>query len=250
MKAKWLNLHSVGPIRRPTIASWRLLATTRVPLGTEAFSRDCWCAPVGCEENGLGFWGGPVSPFHPLERIRRVTSFAIDLGGPIGILKSSRPEVDALGAWFEAEYPKLLRFAYFLTSDRDDAEDLVQEAFVRINRAGGRTSEPEFAGYARRTLLNLSRSGIRRRVRESGLLARIRPFGVSPGPNGEEREDLRKALLALPVVQRACLAMRFYEDRKEREIAAALDMSLSAVKKQIERGLKALRPRLDDRSAQ
>jgi DNA-directed RNA polymerase specialized sigma24 family protein len=41
--------------------------------------------------------------------------------------------------------------------------------------------------------------------------------------------------------------MRFYEDRKEQEIADALDMSLSAVKKQIERGLKALRPRLSDR---
>jgi len=42
--------------------------------------------------------------------------------------------------------------------------------------------------------------------------------------------------------------MRFYEDRKEQEIADALGLSLSAVKKQIERGLAALRPVLSERS--
>lgn len=189
-----------------------------------------------------------MSPFGVLRRIR-VMELPLELGGTIGILRPSQSRIERLGAWFEVEYPRLLRFAYFLTADPATAEDLVQEAFVRIYRAGGRVEAPEFNGYARRTLLNLSRSAQRRLRREKSALPRLATSGNLADPSElADRSDVRGALLALSPTQRACLAMRFYEDMKEQDIAAALDMSLSAVKKNVERGLTALRIKLADRS--
>jgi RNA polymerase sigma-70 factor (ECF subfamily) len=168
--------------------------------------------------------------------------------GVIGLLRPDPARLEILGAWFEAEYPRLLRLAYFLTADPTTAEDLVQESFVRIYRAGGRVEQPEFRGYAWRSLVNLSRSTYRKQRRERRALYRA----VDAGNAGDLSEaahhsDVRKALLSLPVKQRACLALRFYEDLKMEDIAQTLGMTQAAVKKQIERGLKALRPVLSDR---
>ena len=125
----------------------------------------------------------------------------------------------------------------------------MQESFVRISRVSGRVQAAELAGYTRKTILNLSRSAYRKRSRERRALERASGRGTaSSSYDGDSGLEVRAALLSLRPKQRACLAMRFYEDRKEQEIAEALGMSLSAVKKQIERGLAALRPVLSERS--
>ena len=162
------------------------------------------------------------------------------------IPRPSQSRLNELGEWFTAEYPDLLRFAYFLVANRQESEDLVQEAFVRIYRAGPKVSPPGFRAYARRTVLNLARSGFRRRRRELVALARMSLKRNKEAVDSPTRVDVRRALVSLPVLQRACLAMRFYDGLKEREIADALEMSLSAVKKQVERGLKALAVGLDE----
>jgi RNA polymerase sigma factor (sigma-70 family) len=156
-------------------------------------------------------------------------------GVAIGAFQPSRERLEQLGAWFQTEYPALLRFAYFVSGDPGVAEDLVQDAFVKMYRAGGRASRTGIKTYARTTILNLSRS---RAVRRTDAV--VAPSDVAP-PDLGARDEMWRALLTLSPRQRACVALRFYEDMKERDIADALGMSVGAVKKHTDRALTKLR---------
>ena len=151
----------------------------------------------------------------------------------------SRRRLAHLATVFENEYEGLLRFAYFVSGDRSTAEDLVQEAFVRIYEAGDRVDLGRLRQYARRTVLNLHRSTLRRL---SIRLSHLPKQSVSRDPADQfEHYPVRSALMALRAGERACLALRFYEDMKDREIAETLGISVSAVKKRIQRGLQGVR---------
>jgi RNA polymerase sigma-70 factor (sigma-E family) len=161
----------------------------------------------------------------------------------IGIFEPSRARLERLGEWFAAEHEPLLRLAYLLTGDRAAAEDLVQEAFVRIYRAGGRAEAEGFRTYARRTLVNLGRSAWRRRQREERALETSREHGVDPGPATDHgaRDEIWTALRALSRRQRAVVALRFYEDMTEAQIADMLGTSVGAIKKHLSRAMEKLR---------
>lgn len=164
----------------------------------------------------------------------------------IGVLEPSRSRLDRLGEWFSAEYESLLRFAYFLTGDADTAEDLVQDAFVRLYRADRRIEAEGFRPYARRTIVNLHRSRFRRaRAERSAMTASTTPV---TSRNPEPVDHVWRAILALPKGQRACVALRFYEHLSEQEIADTLGVSNGTVKKQMHRAMSALRESLGDRS--
>jgi RNA polymerase sigma-70 factor (sigma-E family) len=160
--------------------------------------------------------------------------------------------METLGAWFATEYEPLLRFAYFVSGDRTAAEDLVQETFVRMYRAGARVDLATARAYARTTVVNLARSGHRRRaVAERAVAARTvgPPRDTSSMPDVEARDEMWNALKQLSPRQRACVALRFYEDLSERDIAAALGMSAGSVKKHTDRAMNKLRALLGRRSA-
>jgi RNA polymerase sigma-70 factor (sigma-E family) len=151
-----------------------------------------------------------------------------------------------LGEWFSAEYSGLLRFAYFLTGDAGAAEDLVHDAFVKLYRADRHIEASGFRAYARRTIVNLHRSRFRRSGAEHRALDASAPRDIQPGP--EPRDHVWRAILALPKGQRACVALRYYEDLSEQEIAHTLGVSTGTVKKQMNRAMTSLRAALDDRS--
>lgn len=164
----------------------------------------------------------------------------------IGVFQPSRSRLDQLGEWFAAEYEPLLRFAYFLTGDAAAAEDLVQDAFVRLYRADRRIEEAGFRAYARRTIANLHRSRFRRIVVERRVLG-----GAHRSPDAhlpEPTDHVWQAILALPRGQRACIALRFYEDMSEQEIANTLGVSVGTVKTQLHRAMQRLRDALGERS--
>src|SRR5688572_2288785 len=72
---------------------------------------------------------------------------------------------DALAELFERTYPSLVGTARLLLDDRAQAEEVVQEAFVRVRLAWWRVRDPErAAAYLRRAVVNLARSGLRRRA--------------------------------------------------------------------------------------
>jgi RNA polymerase sigma factor (sigma-70 family) len=152
-----------------------------------------------------------------------------------------------LADWYSVEYEPLLRFAYFLTHDQDAAQDLVQETFVRLYRSASKVDPLGLPAYARRTIVNLSRSAHRRRLLELRAITRIRPErprAASP----EDAHDMKRRILDLPAGMRACLALRYYEDMPDAQIAETLGLSVAAVRKQIERGTKRLRDDLVPRS--
>jgi len=142
--------------------------------------------------------------------------------------------------------PAALRLAYLLTGDRSLAEDLVQEAFVRVaGRFRHRGFPDDFPAYLRRTIVNTFTSQLRRRRLERAWLAR-QPAEAAPAPAHDPtaRDALWRALLGLPERQRAALVLRYYEDLPERDAAAVLGCSIGALDQLVVRGTAALRSRL------
>ena len=138
-----------------------------------------------------------------------------------------------------------VRLAYLLTGDRALAEDLVQDAFVRVTGRLLHLRDPgAFPGYLRRCVVNLARSHGRRKQVERRFLERTasaRP-GVVSDPDAAEREAMRVALLQIPIRNRTAIVLRYYEDLSEEQIAEALRCRRGTVKSLISRGIERLRP--------
>lgn len=168
-------------------------------------------------------------------------------GRAIGMFRPSVERLDRLGVWFQSEYRSLLRFATFVAGDRTAAEDLVQDTFVRLYRASARLEGTTLGAYARATIVNLARSGFRRRAVE-----RAHAISDPPAASGvadvEARDEVWSALLTLSPRQRACIALRYYEDMTERDVAATLGMSVGSVKKHTGRAMTKLRTTLGRQS--
>jgi RNA polymerase sigma-70 factor (sigma-E family) len=138
------------------------------------------------------------------------------------------------------EYPALARAAWLLTGDRTAAEDLVQETAVRVVLQWRRVARADAPGaYVRRVMLNAFLGGRRRSWHGELPTAELPESGRTE--ERDDREALRRALLALPPRQRAAVVLRHWEDRTEAETAALLGCSTGNVKALTSRGLAALR---------
>lgn len=139
-----------------------------------------------------------------------------------------------------ARYRALVRTAYLLTGSREDAEDLVQTAFVRCVPAWGRINgDPE--PYVRTVLVRENVSRWRRRRWREVSTDQVPEHGTESSSAGTERVTLEDALGQLPPRQRAAVVLRHVEDRSERETAALMGCSLGTVKSQTHAGLARLR---------
>jgi RNA polymerase sigma-70 factor (sigma-E family) len=146
--------------------------------------------------------------------------------------------------------PSALRLAYFLCGDRDAAQDLVQDAFVRVAGRFAHLRTPDaFDAYLRRTIVNLFTSQLRRRRLERAHLVRERAAAASPHVDDDPalRDELWRALGHLPSRQRAAIVLRFYEDLSEKETAEILRCSAGAANQLVTRGMAALRDHMGRR---
>ncbi len=167
-----------------------------------------------------------------------------------GFVTAARPlDVDEFVAdMFRAEGTSLVRLARLFVDDRNAAEDLVQEAFIRLARSARRIEDPARApAYLRSIVLNLARDHNRRGL--VSLRHRSPIVDVAAGVDDElaVREDQRQVLDALrdlPARQRACLVLRYYDELGIDDIAATLGVSRNSVKTHLQRGLAALEARL------
>ena len=139
-----------------------------------------------------------------------------------------------------------VRLAYLITGDRGLAEDLVQDAFVRLAArvVHLRGSSVPFEPYLRRTVVNLANSHFRRRKierryqeRESSMLRHTRQ-----DPDIPSTEAARAALLQLPPRQRTALVLRFYVDLSVAQTAEVMGCRGGTVKALVSQGLDRLRP--------
>jgi RNA polymerase sigma-70 factor (sigma-E family) len=159
----------------------------------------------------------------------------------------ARPGRDeALSRLFEAHYADTVRLAFYLTGSWPVGEDLAQEAFVRLwRRWGGLRDHHAALGYLRTTVVNLSRSALRRRLLE------LRHQQTSSQEEHEvdpvARLDIARALAGLPAGKRACVVLRHLVDLSVEETAAVLGISTGSVKSQTHKGLRLLAAALSDR---
>lgn len=146
---------------------------------------------------------------------------------------------------YEAHYVGLVRLAVLLVRDRGVAEEVVQDSFVAMHGRWHTLDDPDRAiGYLRTTVVNRSRSVLRHRA----VVARHVPQPMPDVPGADAAsidQDRRRAVLdamrSPPRRQREVLALRYYLDYSEREIAEALEISQGAVKSHASRGAAALR---------
>ena len=155
---------------------------------------------------------------------------------------------------FHTEARSLVRLARLFVDDRDAAEDVVQEAFLRLARHAHRIESDDRApAYLRSIVLNLARDHNRR-----GLVS-LRHHAsrgheidvVDEADTLVRAEDSRAVLEAvreLPRRQRDCIALRYFEEQSIEDIAATLGVSVNSVKTHLRRGMAALDRKLGEGS--
>ena len=145
---------------------------------------------------------------------------------------------------YERYGPGAVRLAYLMTGDRTAAEDIAQDAFVRVAGRLGHLREPSaFEAYLRRTVVNVAKNHFRRRALERAFIARTGPREAMPGPERSvvDRHAVLGALARLPQRQRAAIVLRFYEDLPEGDVADILRCRPGTVRSLVTRGVQALR---------
>jgi RNA polymerase sigma-70 factor (sigma-E family) len=140
--------------------------------------------------------------------------------------------------WVAAHERGLLRTAYLLTGDLHRAEDLVQEALVKVALRWPRLRSGNPGGYARTVIVHDNVSWWRRR-REYAVEAPAGEAAVSGDP--EAALVVRRALARLTPAQRAVLVLRHFDDLTERQTAEVLGVSVGTVKSQNAAALARLR---------
>ena len=155
----------------------------------------------------------------------------------------------AVVSLYRQHHTALVRVAALVAPDPANAEDLVQEAFLRLHRQWHKVDPERAVGYVRATIINLARGQARRHL----LATRHRPTdaprtAVSAEDDAmatERAAAIRQAIRRLPARQRECLVLRHYLGMNESEIAAELGISIGSVRKHTHRGMAALDARLE-----
>jgi RNA polymerase sigma-70 factor (ECF subfamily) len=149
--------------------------------------------------------------------------------------------------WIERLTPGLVQLSFGICHDRHRAEELVQEAWVRLWKSPPDAGEPAISSWMRATVTNLSISAIRRKKRvwtlidESGTAHDIR--AERPGDDTARREDLSRvaeALERLDPDKRAMIMLRVNEGLSYEAIAAHLGVPIGTVMSRLNRARLAL----------
>ena len=147
---------------------------------------------------------------------------------------------------YRQEAVSLVRLARLFTDDRTGAEDIVQEAFIRLYHAADRIRDKErSAAYLRSIVLNLARDHNRRGLLSLRHQDSLFDRGTAEMPEErvvrtESENEVIEALNALSPRQRDCLVLRFYMDLTEKQIAETLAISPNSVKTHCQRGMAVL----------
>jgi RNA polymerase sigma-70 factor (ECF subfamily) len=144
--------------------------------------------------------------------------------------------------FYREEYRSVLAIIYGLSGNRWVAEDLAQEAFLRVHRDWGRVAGMESpTGWVRRVAVNLVKSRGRRLRSEAAARLRLGPQSVSMGQPAEEFDEFWREVRRLPNRQAHVIALRYIDDLSVTEIARVLGVAEGTVKAQLHEGRNRLR---------
>jgi RNA polymerase sigma-70 factor (sigma-E family) len=145
---------------------------------------------------------------------------------------------DPPGVTFEmlyvSQHAAMVRLAYLMTGSQAAAEDLVHDAFLRVQSRVDGVERPE--AYLRRSVVNACYSWHRSRRREGSNPADP-PAAVGPS----EHAEMWDALNRLSTSRRSVLVLRYYLDLPEAQVAQILGWRLGTVKSVTHRALRDLR---------
>jgi len=164
-----------------------------------------------------------------------------------------RGDETAFDALFRAYYTPLCRYAASLTDgDLDEAEDIVQQAFVRLwEQRGTLDIAWSFRAYLYKTVHNRCLN----RLRDAKTRERYKIYNAqqmeqqaahTPEPEPELVERLQRALATLPEQCRRIFELSRFEELKYREIADQLDISIKTVETQMGKALRLMRLQMAD----
>lgn len=178
----------------------------------------------------------------------------------LSVVQDTQPAPSQWRAWLEEHGPKLLLFARQQTRNHEDAEDVLQDAFVRLVekiRSGDFVGGPDaWMAYLytsiRRLAIDLSRKETRRRRREDTVgiesdeaaFAEFHPWFESDSSDDEIRQQLEVKLKELPEKFAEVIIMKIWGDRTFAEIGEALGISQNTAASRYRYGLEALKKSL------
>ena len=155
---------------------------------------------------------------------------------------------------FRSEGRSLVRLARLFVDDRDAAEDIVQEAFLRLARHASRIDSLDRApAYLRSIVLNLARDHNRRglvSLRHRSTAGReidVVDDAVDQLARSEEHRTVLDAVRRLPTRQRDCITLKYFEELTIEQIASTLGVSVNSVKTHLQRAMTALDRKLGAR---
>jgi RNA polymerase sigma-70 factor (ECF subfamily) len=171
---------------------------------------------------------------------------------------------EAFSALLDRYTAPIVNFIYRFTGSRDDAEDLAQEAFLRVYRsAASYQPRSKFSTWLYRIATNVCLDYKRRKKRnplqqaqpvivrtKEGEEKEVEPHNASEPAievSAEERQrqgEVQDALASLPEKQRLALTLKVYEDKSYQEIADILSVSVPAVESLIFRARQSLKNKL------
>lgn len=151
------------------------------------------------------------------------------------------------GAFVRARQGALLHAATLMTGDFHTAQDLVQEALIKLAERWESINRGAEYAYARRTMYRDSVSRWRK-IRRENLHAdpslasgQLGADSYQPIEAWTSATPIREALLQLPPKQRAVMVLRYFEDQSEKQIAETLGISVGTVKSQASAAASKLR---------
>ena len=156
---------------------------------------------------------------------------------------------------FDAERDSVHRFLFRLTGSREDAEDLLQDAFVAVWRKRDQyEGRGSLAGYVRSTAFRLFLNQRQKAKRRAALAPAPGPERTAPAAAGEVAEkeargfllaQVQAALAGLPETSREAFEMFRFRGLTAREISEATGTPVKTVETRVRRATRALAERLD-----
>jgi RNA polymerase sigma factor (sigma-70 family) len=162
---------------------------------------------------------------------------------PVLPLHDPMEEKPTLRAVFDAEESPLLRFAYSLVGQRETAEDLVQDAFIRLHTHWEEVANPR--AWLFRSIRNLALNHLRDHRRESPLDPSVDPPDSSPNPDQtlgklEAIGTLQLLIAELPPEERQLIRLKYHQDLRYEQISTQTGLSIGNVGYKLHHLLKSL----------
>jgi len=162
-------------------------------------------------------------------------------------------DVDAFAMLVDRYSDRYARYAVHMVGNREDAEEALQDAFVRAYRSLGQYREEErFAAWLYRILVNQCRTVVAKQRRRDRTFLELDPAELdveADAPADDAlplRDQLERALQQLPPDQREAVVLKYSEDLSYEDMAAITGAGVSALKMRVKRAFARLRELLQE----